>query len=343
VPKRLTAMVRRHGCSCKVRQDDLERLLESAGLISPDELCDGQIGDDAVVRKISEEVAIIENVDIFTPIHDDPEIQGAIVACNASNDVFAMGSTHLLSLQAFLAIPPDLPEEISVGVLRGMDSFMKKFGSGVTGGQSISNPEPVFGGICLGLVHPNDIVYSRYAKPGDSVLLTKPLGIQPAMRSYRDLQDEKRDKLLENFDEPSLKRMQDNAVRIMTQSNLEVAQAMKDIGVHAATDVTGFGLVGHAENVASMSCVNIIFDTMPIISGTNELADFFGHKLASGRAAETAGGMLVFLESSKVSDFIEYLQERHLPCWPVGTVEKSNGFSSVTLTEDIEYIQTDFP
>ena len=301
-----------------------------------------EIGDDAVVRIINDDVAIVENVDIFTPIHDDPEIQGEIVACNATNDIFAMGATQLLSLQAFLAYPKELPEEIVVGVLKGMRSFMERHEAKLSGGQTIKNPVPVFGGIALGTAHPKDIVYSSGAKPGDVVLLTKPLGIQPAMRSYRDLKDEKRDSLLSQFTESALKRIQDTAVKIMTFSNLEVAQAMRTVGVNAATDVTGFGLLGHADNVCSLSGVDVIIDQMPVIQGALQLADFFGHKLSAGFAAETAGGMLVFLDSAKADEFCDFLAKKSLPCWPVGNVVKAEGSPCAKLAQDVNYIETGF-
>jgi selenide,water dikinase len=296
-----------------------------------------------VVRIVNDDVAIIENVDIFTPIHDDPQIQGEIVACNATNDVFAMGATRLLSLQAFLAYPKDLPEEIVVGVLKGMKNFMERHDAKLTGGQTITNPVPVFGGIALGTAHPRDIIYSHGAKPGDVVLLTKPLGIQPAMRSYRDLKDEKRDALLSKFKEADLKKMQDNAVRVMTSSNLEVAQAMRKVGVNAATDVTGFGLLGHAGNVSSLSRVDVVIDQIPVIRGTLRLAEFFGHRLSSGLAAETAGGMLVFLDSSKADEFQDFLAKKNLPCWPIGKVMEAKGSPCARLAQEVQFIETDFP
>ncbi len=296
-----------------------------------------------MVRVINKDVAIVENVDIFTPIHDDPHIQGEIVACNATNDIFAMGVTDLLSLQAFLAYPEDLPEAIVVGVLKGMRSFMERHKAKLSGGQTIKNPVPVFGGIALGTAHPRDIVYSHGAKPGDAVLLTKPLGIQPAMRSYRDLKDEKRDILLSEFKESDLKRMQDIAVKLMTFSNLEVAQAMRNVGVNAATDITGFGLLGHAGNVSSLSRVDVVIDTIPVIRGTLQLAEFFGHKLSTGFGAETAGGMLVFLDSKKEEEFRAFLSEKNLPCWPVGKVVKTRGSPCASLAQDVQFIETEFP
>jgi len=296
-----------------------------------------------VVRIINDDVAVVENVDIFTPIHDDPHTQGEIVACNATNDVFSMGETDIVSLQAFLAYPKELPEEIVVGVLKGMIDFMKGLGSKLTGGQTIHNPCPVFGGIALGVTHPRNIVYSSGARPGDVVILTKPLGIQPVMRSYRDLQDEKRDTLLTKFDESSLRKMQDVAVRIMTQSNLEVAQAMNEVGVNAATDITGFGLLGHANNVSSLSGVDVVLDRLPVIKGTLKLAEFFGHNLSSGYGAETAGGMLVFMESTKVESFQKLLADKGLPCWTVGKAMSSEGSPCASLAQDVQFIETEFP
>ena len=296
-----------------------------------------------MVRIINEDVAIVENVDIFTPIHDDPFIQGEIIACNATNDVFAMGVTNILSLQAFLAYPKDLPQEIVVGVLKGMKSFMERHGAKLSGGQTITNPCPVFGGIALGVAHPRDIVYSHGAKVGDVILLTKPLGIQSAMRSYRDLQDEKRDVLLSKFKESDLKRMQDVAVRVMTFSNLEVAQAMQEVGVNAATDVTGFGLLGHAGNVSSLSGVDVVINQIPIIHGTLQLAEFFGHRLSTGYGAETAGGMLVFLDANKEDEFRGFLKEKNLPCWLVGEVVKPKGSPCARLAQEVQFIETEFP
>lgn len=296
-----------------------------------------------MVREVSEEIAVVENVDVFTPIHDDPFIQGEIVACNATNDIFAMGVTNVLSLQAFLALPKDIPKEIPVGILRGMSEFMKSLGSSLSGGQTITNPCPVFGGIAMGVIHPSKVVYSSGAKPGDAVVLTKPLGIQPAMRSYRDLKDEKRERLLAEFDEADLVWMQDNAVRIMTRSNLEVAEAMAEVGVHAATDVTGFGLLGHASNVSELSGVDITIDTIPIIRGTLKLAEFFGHRLSTGLGAETAGGMLVFMSPDRVEQFSEYLADKGLPCWPIGRASKPHGSPSAHLAPDVKFIETEFP
>ena len=296
-----------------------------------------------MVRVLNDQVAIVENVDVFTPIHDDPHIQGEIVACNASNDVFAMGATQLVSLQAFVGYPKEMNVDIIAGVLKGMDDFMKRHDSSVTGGQTITNPIPVFGGICLGIAQPHEIIYSHGAKPGNKIVLTKPLGIQSAMRSYRDLQDEKRDALLSEFNEQELRKMQETAVTIMTFSNLEVAEAMKEVGAQAATDITGFGLLGHARTVASRSGVDVLINHVPVIQGSLDLAAFFGHKLREGLAAETAGGMLVFLQPEKVNEFCDILRGKGLPCWIIGESAKPMGTPEARLAKDVEFIETEFP
>ncbi len=306
-------------------------------------VCYEEYGDDATVHRVNEHVAVVENIDVFTPIHDDPHTQGEIVACNATNDVFAMGVTNIISLQAFMAYPSDIPQDIPAGVLRGMCDFMESLGSRVTGGQTIKNPIPVFGGVCLGVAHPDEIIYSSGAKIGDIILLTKPLGIQPAMRSYRDLQNEKRDALLQQFNEDELRKMQEVAVRIMTTSNLEVAETMRRVGAHAATDVTGFGILGHASNVAFLSKVDVVINTLPIIAGTGRLAEFFGHRLLQGYGAETAGGMLVFLSPERVDEFKESLRERGFPCWTVGSVMRSSASPTARLVDDVKVIETEFP
>lgn len=303
----------------------------------------GDIGRDAVVRVVSDDVAIVENVDVFTPIHDDPHVQGEIVACNATNDVYAMGAIDIVSLQAFLGYPAELPEEIAAGVLKGMNDFMVAVGSRVTGGQTIRNPWPVFGGICLGVAHPREIVYPDGAKVGDAVVLTKPLGIQPAMRSYREMNNERRDRLLEQFKESDLLATQETAVRVMTKSNLEVAKAMRAAGVNAATDVTGFGLIGHANNVASMSGVDVVIDRIPVIRGTLELAEFFGQKLSKGLSAETAGGILCFMHPSKVEKFSTILRRSDLPCWTIGGAAKPKGSPSARLAQEVQFVETEFP
>ncbi|MBW2590723.1 MAG: hypothetical protein JRD71_08420 [Deltaproteobacteria bacterium] len=136
--------------------------------------------------------------------------------------------------------------------------------------------------------------------------------------------------------------MQDTAVRVMTQSNLEVARAMNKVGAHAATDITGFGLLGHASNVAIMSGVDVIIDTMPVIPGTLKLATFFGHRLSEGMGAETAGGMLVFLQPSVVDDFHSILRNAGLPSWTVGKALKPRGAPKARLAKGVQFIETEF-
>ncbi len=163
------------------------------------------------------------------------------------------------------------------------------------------------------------------------------------MRSYREMQDERRDALLNRFSPTELIEIQNTAVRVMTRSALDVAKAMQKVGVHAATDITGFGLLGHAGNVARLSCVDVIFRQIPVIRGTLELAEYFGHRLAQGLAAETAGGVLVFMSHDRVDLFKTELKQSGLPCWLVGETVRSSQNPSARLAADVQFIEVDFP
>ena len=118
---------------------------------------------------------------------------------------------------------------------------------------------------------------------------------------------------------------------------------MNEVGVSAATDITGFGLLGHASNVSELSGVDVVIDTMPVIKGSLELAEFFGHKLAYGFGSETAGGMLTFMDSTKVESFKALLADNGLPCWTVGNAMKSKGSPCASLAQDVQFIETEFP
>ena len=137
--------------------------------------------------------------------------------------------------------------------------------------------------------------------------------------------------------------LQETAVRVMTHSNRVVALAMKRVGVNAATDVSGFGLKGHADNVATQSGVDIVIEEVPVIKGALELADFLGHELRRGLAAETAGGMLVFLQPNKVEEFQEVMKLHDLPCWTIGRTEKPRAMPEARLAEGVKFVETEFP
>jgi selenide,water dikinase len=204
-------------------------------------LVDASTRDDAAVFRLSADRAIVATVDFFTPIVDDPYDFGRIAAANAFSDLYAMGATPLLALN-ILAWPRDaLPAELLGEVLRGGADIAREAGAFVLGGHSIDDAEPKYGMVAIGEVHPDRVVTNAGARPGDALVLTKPIGTGVLATAL------KRDLLGAEDLAP--------AVAVMTTLNAGAARAMRATGVHAATDVTGFGLLGHLHSLLSASGV----------------------------------------------------------------------------------------
>jgi selenide,water dikinase len=295
-------------------------------------------GDDSAVIKIRDDLALVETVDFFTPNVDEPVIQGKISACNTTNDIYAMGAVDIVSVLVIMGVPTDMPFEISRDILKGFKTFCESLGTKIVGGHTIINPWPFIGGCAVGLAHPDKIVYNRGAKVGDVLLLTKPLGTQPAMAAYRLLKEEQQLIDLSEYLPPNvIDRAIQQAIEIMTTTNKPVAEIMQEIQVNAATDVTGFGLAGHAREVATLSKVDIVIDTMPIIEGTNILSDQLGYALKDGTSAETAGGMLLSVSRDSVDLLTKKLTERGIKPFEVGYVKKGSG--QVNIVPDIKIIE----
>jgi selenide,water dikinase len=224
-----------------------------------------------------------------------------------------------------MAYPENMPDELAVGMLKGFGDFCREMDAPVVGGHTIRNPWPIIGGAATGVGEIEKIVYTRGAQVGDRLFLTKPLGIAPAMAAYRLLKEEDGKELLKDIPEELVKSAIDEAIKGMTSSNKPVAEAMQKVPVHAATDVTGFGLKGHAANIAMLSKVDIIIDQLPVILGTPVLTEIFGYPLLQGEAKETAGGMLIAVSKDDADDLLEELEKRKVRHFEVGYVAKGNG------------------
>ena len=210
-------------------------------LTDPRILVDASTRDDAAVYRLTAERAIVATVDFFTPIVDDAYDFGRIAAANAFSDVYAMGGTPLLALN-LVGWPRDkLPYELLGDVLRGGADIAQQAGAFVLGGHSVDDPEPKYGMVAIGEVHPDRIVTLARAKAGDVLVLTKPIGTGVLGTAL------KRDLATAAELAP--------AVASMTTLNAGASRAMLSVGVHAATDVTGFGLLGHLHNMLSASGV----------------------------------------------------------------------------------------
>ena len=323
---RLTKVVPVHGCSCKLPQYQLGELLDKAGL-------SGGFGADVLagpwenssVVKIADGIAILNTLDFFTPMVDEPEIQGRITGSNVTSDIYALGVTNIVSVLSILAFPENMPEELAVGMLKGFGDFCREMGAPVLGGHTIRNPWPIIGGAATGVGDPDKIVYTRGAKPGDLLFLTKPLGIAPSMAAYRLRKEYEGKELLKNVPEELVEAAVSEAIAGMTSSNKPVAEVMQKVPVHAATDVTGFGLVGHAGNMAVLGKVDIVIDQLAVIRGTPMLAELFGYPLLSGESKETAGGMLIAVAKEDADDLLNELEKRKVRHFQVGYVTKGTG------------------
>jgi selenide,water dikinase len=257
----LTSLARTGGCAAKYAAARLEAVL--AGLV-PAEAEDLLVGldpaDDAAVYRLDDERALVFTVDFFPPLVDDPRTFGAIAATNALNDVFAMGGAPLLAL-SIAAFPEDLPTEMLGEVLAGADERVRAAGAILAGGHTIRDSEPKYGLAVVGTVHPDGVWPKAGAEPGDALFLTKPLGTGIVLQAVRDGK--------------APAGALDAAVASMIELNRAAADALRPFSPSAVTDVTGFGLAGHAHELASRSDVRVVIETesLPVLPGALELAE----------------------------------------------------------------------
>jgi len=252
---RLTAFSHGGGCGCKIAPAVLARLLAEApiGVLSPDLLVGVETGDDAAVYRLNDTQAVVATTDFFMPIVDDPYDFGRIAAANALSDVYAMGGRPLFAL-AVVGMPLDkLPEDAIRAIFAGGASICAEAGIPVAGGHSIDAPEPIYGLVAIGLVHPARVRRNVGAQPNDALILGKPLGIGILSAALKkgDLSDAGYAEM----------------VRWTTKLNVTGPHLAEMPGVHAVTDVTGFGLAGHLLEICRGSnlAARVEFDRLPLI------------------------------------------------------------------------------
>jgi selenide,water dikinase len=296
-------------------------------ITDPRILVDASTRDDAAVYQLTPDRAIVATVDFFTPIVDDAYDFGRIAAANAFSDVYAMGGTPLLALN-LVGWPRDkLPYELLGDVLRGGADIAKEAGAFVLGGHSVDDPEPKYGMVAIGEVHPNRVVTLARARAGDALVLTKPIGtgvLTTALK--RDL---------------ATAAEIGDAVRSMATLNAGAARAMRATGggVHAATDVTGFGLLGHLHNMLAASGLSAEIDaaSVPLFPKAVELAergaipggttrnrDALSAEVKFGAEvpepirvllfdAQTSGGLLIAVDPDRAGTLVAALEREGTP------------------------------
>jgi len=296
--------------------------------------------DDAAVYRLDADRALIVTADFFTPIVDDPYDFGAIAAANALSDVYAMGGEPLLAIN-LVAFPPKLPEVLAE-VLRGGAEKVREAGVALAGGHTIQDKEPKYGLAVVGLAHPDRLLTRSGARPGDALVLTKPLGTGVIVTAFKG-----------NKADPAHLA---GAVRWMMALNRVASRIAIKLGLRGATDVTGFGLLGHAWEMAEASGVGmcIRLGDVPLMDGAEEYAeqslfpggsycnrDFYSPHVcfADGTAkemqmllfdAQTSGGLLLAVPSEKLGRLLDRFAAEGQPGWIIGQVVTEPGIHFIS-------------
>jgi selenide,water dikinase len=270
---RLTSLSHGGGCGCKIAPGVLSEILKgTARLPMPPELLVGiETADDAAVYQLNDEQALIATTDFFMPIVDDPFDFGRIAATNAISDVYAMGGKPIMAL-ALVGMPISVLSTKTIGrILEGGESVCKAAGIPIAGGHTIDSVEPIYGLVALGLVHPKRVKRNADARAGDVLVLGKPLGVGILSAALKK----------EQLDAAGYERMIATTTRLNTPGPDLAALE----GVHALTDITGFGLAGHALELARGAKLSVVVDwnRVPVLEGVRELAAAGFITGASGR------------------------------------------------------------
>lgn len=271
---RLTSLSHGGGCGCKIAPGVLSELLAKSNLpkqFFPDLLVGTETADDAAVYKINEEQAIVATTDFFMPIVDDPYDFGRIAATNALSDIYAMGGTPLMAL-AIVGMPINvLPHDVIAKILEGGESVCRDAGIPLAGGHSIDSVEPIYGLVGIGIVNPRQMKRNADAKDGDVLILGKPLGVGILSAALKK----------NLLDDAGYRAMVDATTKL----NRPGTELAKLDGVHALTDVTGFGLLGHGLELARGAQLSARIDSarLPVLPGVQALAAQGIFTGASGR------------------------------------------------------------
>lgn len=334
---RLTALSRSSGCAAKMPAASLSQVLRQLPIYPDDNLLSAAIPfSDAGIYRIDEKCALVQSVDFFTPVVDDPTIFGRIAAANALSDLYATGAKPMTALNV-VGFPPCLDPEILVAILRGGSEKIAEAGACLVGGHTVEDDEPKYGLCVTGLVNPQEMITTVGAQTGDTLLLTKPLGTGLLATALKG----------EVISEAEMTE----ALRGMTTLNRASSLMMQEIGVSACTDITGFGLLGHALEMAEASGVTLEISSrdIPAYPGALEMAqmglvpvgsyrnrEYYQHKVEAWEEIspltvdlisdpQTSGGLLIAVPAEKAHILAKNLLTVG-GCWPIGKVaEKSPG------------------
>lgn len=317
---KLTQMTKSSGWAAKIGPETLAQVLSKLPKFKNDKLIVGlETSDDACVYKINDDLAMIQTVDFFTPVVDDPYTFGQIAAANSLSDIYAMGGEPALALN-IVCFPNCLNPDVMAEILKGGASKVMEAGATIAGGHSVEDDEPKYGLCVTGFIEPKKIFKNYGAKPGDVLILTKPIGtgiINTAIKASM-----------------CSKQTEEEAVHVMAELNKNAKRVIENYPVTSCTDVTGFGLAGHAAEMAEASQVTLIIDmkSVPVINEAFEFAQmglvpagsyrnrkYFSNKVNCDGIEEqyidlaydpqTSGGLLFSVNESHLDNIMKELKE----------------------------------
>jgi selenide,water dikinase len=313
-------------------------------MFRPQEFPDLLVGlgapDDAAVWRLSADQALVVTTDFFTPVVDDAYDYGAIAAANALSDLYAMGARPILALNV-AAIPPDLDTELISEIFRGGAEKVRQAGAVLAGGHTLQDKEPKVGLVAVGLAAPDRLLTKGGARPGDLLVLTKPLGTGVTTTALKRGAADPADV--------------SQAVEWMTRLNADASALALEHGVQGATDITGYGLLGHGLEMAEASGVRLVIEAraIPFLRGASRYVragcipggsadnySYFGPRVRFDAAldeyarlllfdAQTSGGLLLSLPEARRSAFMAEAEKRGTPTWIIGKVDAGEGIEVV--------------
>jgi cysteine desulfurase NifS/selenium donor protein len=323
---RLTRYTHGMGCACKLRPQELEKVLRALPAATDTAvLIDTSTSDDAAVYRLTDDLAIVQTVDFFTPIADDPREFGAISAANSLSDIYAMGAEPRFALSIVGFPSKRLPLKVLEQILQGAAETAREAGIDIVGGHTVEDTEPKFGLAVTGTVHPDRVLTNAGAREGDALVLTKPIGTGIAATAMK--------RGLAEGD------LAERTLATMRALNRDAAAAMREVGAHACTDVTGFGLLGHLREICAASELDFELDreAVPVLDGVRELA---AADVAPGGSldnlehvspwvdwspgisrvekviladAQTSGGLLIAVAPAEADRLVDELSRRGVP------------------------------
>lgn len=306
---------------------------------------------DCAYDQISKDMTIVSTIDFFYPLVDDPYSQGQIGAANVLSDLYSCGVTEILSVLMILSASTQMKKDeqmiVTKLMMKGFADKVREAGSKVAGGQSVLNEFPMIGGAAIGIVRNENPYVPKNAKPGNVLVLTKPLGSQILVNvnqyymnkddKWKTLADEKR-----LISEEDMETLYSRGLHFMSQLNKTAGQLMLKHGATSSTDVTGFGILGHAQNLAEVQTeeVDFLIENLPSYKVLHKLDKIVRNfKFKEGLAAETSGGLMISLPEENVDSFIADMNKAACNAWKVGRVVK--GQRKAKLAENLQIQEVD--